>query len=169
MRSFWIMLAAIATIAGAPSALAQATHRLAPGAESPAASIDQLGWLAGEWVGEGLGARTVEVYSRPSAGQIAGHFVLHDDSGVRFYELLQIAPVGETLVYRLRHFNPDLSGWEDETGAPVEFRLVAIAADAVHFDGLSLVRDGPDRLTVTVRIGGDSGTQDAVFRYRRAP
>lgn len=161
--------AALSLILALP-ALAQETRSLAPDAKPPRAEIAQLAWLAGTWRGEGLGASATEVYSSPQAGRIAGHFQLEDGKGgIAFYELMQIVPLGDSLAYRLRHFNPDLSGWEDKTSKPVEFRLVAIEPDAVYFDGMTLKRSGANQMTVWVRIGEkDGSSQEAPFRYKRA-
>jgi hypothetical protein len=116
-----------------------------------------------------MGARATEVYSAPQAGRIAGHFLLEDGKGgVAFYELMQIVPRGKSLVYRLRHFNADLTGWEDKTGKAVEFPLVAIEKDAVHFDGLTFRVTGPREMTCWVRIRhGDGSTEEVPFRYVR--
>ncbi|WP_213982659.1 DUF6265 family protein [Sphingomonas sp. dw_22] len=153
----------------APPALAQETRSLAAGAQSPAATLDQLAWLAGTWRGEGLGAPATEVYSAPQAGRIAGHFLQEDGKGgIEFYELMQIVPRGESLVYRLRHFNADLTGWEDATGKAVEFPLVAIEKDAIHFDGLTFRITGPRAMTCWVRIRHkDGSTEEMPFRYVR--
>lgn len=164
-----LILGALALCLAGP-AWAQETRSLSAGAASPAASVEQLAWLAGTWRGEGLGAVATEVYSSPQAGQIAGHFQLEDGrGGIAFYELMQIVPRAGSLVYRLRHFNPDLTGWEDKTGKAVEFGLVAIEGDKAHFDGLTLHRTGPDSMTVWVRIGKkDGSSEEAPFRYRRS-
>lgn len=146
------------------------TRSAAPGAEPPAAAIADLAQLAGQWHGEGYGGPATEVYSPPQAGGIAGHFLQEGGKGgVLFYELLQIVPRGRSLVYRLRHFNPDITGWEDAKGGKaVEFPLVAVEGNRFFFDGLTLVREGPDALTVWVKIaeGGKPAT-DVPFRYRR--
>jgi hypothetical protein len=153
----------------APGALAQETRTLTPGAKPPPASVDQLSWLAGTWRGEGIGAPATEVYSSPQAGGILGHFLQEDGKGgVQFYEIIQIVPVDGSLAYRVRHFNPDLTGWEDKTGKAVEFRLVAIEGDAFYFDGLTLRRSGADAMTAWVRVHKkDGGTEEIAFRYRR--
>ncbi len=169
IRIWWAAALLFSIVAGSP-ALAQATRTMPPDGVSPPAEIGALAWIAGEWVGEGLGAPAVEVYSRPRGGQIAGHFLMEDGTGgIRFYELLQIASEGGSLVYRLRHFNSDLTGWEDANGEAEQFRLVAIEPDAAYFDGLTLAREGEDGLVVTVRIAREDGTSfEAPFRYRRA-
>jgi hypothetical protein len=168
-------LAAILVLATTP-ALAQdykETRVLAPGAQPAPAGLDQLGWLAGTWRGQGLGgAPAAETYSSPQAGQIFGTFVQEDGKGgVQFYELVQIVPRGGSLVYRLRHFNADLTGWEDaKAGKAVEFVLVAVEGDAFHFNGLTVRRDGADGLRTAVRIDSRDGkpAREASFSYRRS-
>lgn len=165
-------MALTSMVAGLLLALAgEAKTRTAiPGAPPPQAQIADLSWLTGQWHGEGYGGPATEVYSAPQAGGIAGHFLQEDGKGgVLFYELLQIVPRGRSLVYRLRHFNADLSGWEDAKGGKaVEFPLIAVEGNRFFFDGLTLVREGPDALTVWVRIAEDGApARDVPFRYRR--
>jgi hypothetical protein len=146
---------------------AQNTRAPMAGVSAVPASIDRLAWLAGEWRGPGLGGEAIESYSAPTAGQIAGHFLLAKAGKPVFYELLQIAPAGGSLVYRVRHFAPDLTGWEDATGKAETFALVAIDDDAAYFDGLTLRRVDADRLDVWVRIESKGKTREELFRYRR--
>lgn len=161
------LLLAILLLIATPVA-AQQTRSLAPGAASPSATIDRLGWLAGRWHGEGLGGTVTEVYSPPAAGQMSGHFEMIADGKLLFYEIMQIVERDGSLAYRLKHFNADLSGWEEKDEA-VEFRLVAIEGDAFHFDGMSFYRTAPDAMTVWVRIGDEAdGSREERFDYRRA-
>ena len=147
---------------------AQETRALPAGAASPPARIEQLAWLEGTWRGAALGGTAIEVYSAPDAGQITGHFTQTKNGKVAFYELMQVVPAGKSLVYRLRHFNADLSGWEDANPKKtVDFALVGIQADAVHFDGMTFRRTGPDAMTVWVRIDDEGKTREEPFRYRR--
>lgn len=137
------------------------------GQDAPPATVDELAWLAGAWVGEGLGGTAREVYSPPSGGLIAGHFIYQRGETVGFFELLSIAEVDGSLVYRLKHFNPDLTGWEEKDQV-VEFPLVAHEGDAFYFDGLTIRKDGDDGMVAAVRIDrGEAGVGEAVFRYRR--
>jgi hypothetical protein len=78
-----------------------------------------------------------------------------------------IVQVGASLEYRLKHFNQDLTGWEEKNQV-VTFRLVAVEKDAWYFDGLTVRRDGPDGMVGAVRIDSKDGPpREAVFRYRR--
>jgi hypothetical protein len=150
----------------APAA-AQNTRSLGGGV-SPPASVEQLSWLAGSWVGTGMGAEVTETYSAPLGGRITGHFAMADGKGgVVFTELVDYAPLGPSLAYRVRHFNPDMSGWEDKTGKPVVFPLVAIETDRWFFDGMTLERTGADALTMWVRISDKGAAREVPFRLTR--
>lgn len=142
----------------------------APDTPPPVASIDDLAWLAGEWSGEGImGGAAREVYSPPAGGQIIGHFSQMRGDDIWFYELLSIVPRGESLVYRLKHFGPDLAGWETQDAASAkEFVLVAQEGDAWYFNGLTLRRDGANAMVATVAVKQDDGSvAELSFRYTR--
>lgn len=162
---FALMLAAC--VLAAPAA-AQNTRQLDPGAASPPATLDIVAWLEGRWVGEGLGGVVEEAYSPPRNGVMLGHFAAWTDTGARFYEIITFREEGGSVMLRLRHFHPDLKGWEekDET---VEFPLVAVEGDRLYFAGLTIERVGEDQARHYVLVGHRDGTaQEAEFTYRRA-
>lgn len=143
------------------------TRTAREGRPAPEATVDELAWLAGSWIGEGLGGTVREVYSPPMGGIMTGHFIYQRGDEPGFFEILSIAEVDGSLVYRLKHFNPDLTGWE-EKGEVVEFPLVDREDDAFFFNGLTIRKEGEDGMVAAVRIDrGDAGIGEAVFRYRR--
>jgi hypothetical protein len=74
---------------------------------------------------------------------------------------------GGSLVLKLKHFDPALSGWEGRDEF-VSFGLVAFDDDTLWFDGLTMARTGPDALTVWVAMEGrDGGVSEGAFAYRR--
>ena len=163
----WIVSVLVLVFAAA--AHAGETRSAPEGHVPPPATVAQLEWLTGSWTGEGIGgAPATEVYSPPGGGSLAGHFVQQDgEGGVAFFELLQIAEVDGSLVYRLKHFSDELAGWEDKDEY-VSFPLVAIEDNAAYFDGLTLRRAG-DSLVSAVRVRQRDGSIDEyVFRYYRA-
>ncbi|MDO9487477.1 MAG: DUF6265 family protein [Sphingomonadaceae bacterium] len=169
--SFWVpAFAALAMVVGlalAPPARAAETRSALPGAPAPAAALADLGWMVGSWEGEGLGGAVLESYSPPAGGQIAGHFRLLKDGKPQFYEMLMIAEVGTSLEFRVKHFNPDMTGWEEKAEV-VRFPLVAVEKDVWYFDGLTIRRTGPDSTLQTVLIRQkDGSTREAGFTYRR--
>ena len=139
------------------------------GSAPPPASIDAVAWLPGRWTGEGLGSVAEESWLPPTSGAMVGVFRLAGEDGVDFYEIVTIREEAGSLVLRLKHFGPDLVGWEtrEET---VDFPLVATSDDTLWFDGLTLKRSGPDEMDVWVALGSDGSdqVQEARFTYRRA-
>ena len=162
-----VSLLALLLAAAAPAHSAE-TRAAPEGHIPPPATVAQLDWLAGIWAGEGIGgAPATEVYSPPGAGSLAGHFVQQDGKGgVEFFEIMQIAEVDGSLVYRLKHFTGELVGWEEKAEL-VDFPLVAIEHQAAYFDGLTLRLEG-DTLVSAVLVGqADGSVKEYVFRYRR--
>lgn len=137
----------------------------AEGTDSPPpANIEQLRWLVGHWEGRGLGGRSIETISPPLAGQIAGHFQQTDARGqIQFFEFYQFAEVEGSLVLRIRHFRPDLTGWEAER--PQEFRLTSIAPNAVTFQGVTFRLAGPGRLVSDVVMQRREGESRISFEF----
>ena len=80
MKHAIILAAALISVLAAPLPAAETRSRV-EGVAAPAADIADLAWLAGHWVGEGLGGRATEVYSAPAGGQIVGHFGSQDKDG----------------------------------------------------------------------------------------
>jgi hypothetical protein len=156
-------------LASAPTAAGDASVRtLAPGASSPPARIEAAAWLVGRWVGTGLGGDVEEIYAPPAGGQMMGVFRLVRDGEPDFYEFIVLAEHEGSLLLRLKHFEPDLVGWEarDES---VDFPLVALDADTLWFSGLTMRRLDGERLVISVRLGDGSDARIARFDFRRAP
>lgn len=155
-------------VLGVAPARAQQVRTASAGSTAPAAKIDSLAWLAGSWSAPGLGGPARETYSPVMGSRITGHFVQEDKKGnVAFSELVEYVPVGTSIAYRVRHFAPDMSGWEDDSGKPVVFPLIAIEGDRWYFDGMTLDRTGPDAMTMWVRIDEGSGARDVPFHFTR--
>lgn len=135
----------------------------------PPARIADLGWLEGSWEGEGIGGMpAIEVYSRAADGALIGHFrQLNADGSVMFYELITIAEVGGSLSYNVKHFNADLTGWE-EKDVVRRFRLSATAPDRWEFSGLTYQRGGADSMSAFVTAHDKDGKEEMLeFRFRR--
>jgi hypothetical protein len=118
---------------------------------SPAATVKDLAWFAGAWTGSGLGGVTDEIWSPPAGGAMMGMFRLVRDGKIVFYEFLTLVEQDGSLLLKLKHFNPDLTGWEERANF-VTFRLLTIAPDAVHFNGLTFRRQGADRMEIFLAL-----------------
>jgi hypothetical protein len=132
--------------------------------------VAAVSWLAGHWVGEGLGAVAEETWLPPAGGAMAGVFRLVDDGAVRFYEIVTLVEESGSLVMRLKHFQPDLVGWE-ERDATVDFPLLRVSPDTLWFDGLTLARiaDGAEMHVWVALESKGQEVSEALFTYRRRP
>lgn len=149
------------------AALASETRTAETGQKRPAAAVSELSWLEGAWSGEGSSGPAREVYSPPTGGVIVGHFIQQRGDGIAFYELMTVRPDGESIAYCLRHFNADLTAWEEKNEVQC-FPLIARERDAWYFDGLTVRRQGDDELIVAVRVATGVEAKEYVFKYRRS-
>jgi hypothetical protein len=136
---------------------------------APVASLKDLSWLAGSWEGDGIeGAPALEAYAPAAGGQMVGHFrQLNKDGSVMFYEIITIVEQEGSLAYRLKHFNADLTGWEEKDKVTV-FPLTTAAGNRWDFSGLVYECTGRDSMTASVKVHGDGGKEETlVFRFRR--
>lgn len=162
-----VFLLAVGTAPG-QQRITENTVRLAEGAASPPATLGGMAWLAGSWTGDALGGQVEEIWSPPQAGAMMGMFRLLREGKTVFYELMTLVEENGSLVLRVKHFNPDLTGWEDK-GASVDFALVAVDGDRFFFDGLTFERRGADAVAIYVVISAKDGTvREEAFFYNRA-
>ena len=153
-------------LAAAISVQSAAQQQAAPAA----ASIDDASWLAGRWVGTGLGGEIEEVWSPPQGGQMIGHFALRREGRPVFYELLMI-DVAEAggIRMRVKHFNPDFTAWEDRDGWHT-FDPHEAAPRSIRMNGLWLRLDGEELvIAITLRDRASGTSRDHELRLRRAP
>ena len=158
----------------AASAQAQETRIGEEGFESPPATLDQLDWLVGQWTGVGIGgAPAMESWLPESGGTMVGTFVQETSGGaIQFTEHLYLMEEEGTLVLRLKHFDADLTGWEEKDDM-LTFRLVAIEPCAAYFNALTLRCLDPENpgtgIVAAVRMKSDKPEpQELVFRFDAA-
>jgi hypothetical protein len=136
--------------------------------KSPPATLEQMRWFAGHWTGPGLGGFTEETWTAPAAGAMLGMFRLIKDGKPVFYEFLTLVEHDGSLLLRLKHFNPDLTGWEEKADS-VKFRLLRTGPDEIAFDGLTFRREGADKLRIflAIRNRTDGSIREEMFELTR--
>lgn len=132
-------------------------------AARPAATVDDLGWLAGQWASEGDGRWTEESWSAPRGGVMIGYSRAGRGDGLREFEFLRIA-AGEDggLAYLA----------QPQGQAPVAFRLVRHDAASATFENgahdypqrIAYVRSGD---TLTATISAIDGSKARSWTYKR--
>jgi len=163
--------AVLATIAFAAPAMAQdsvSETRLGEESfESPPATLGQMDWLVGQWGGTGTGgASAMESWLPPTGPTMVGTFVQETAEGeIQFSEILYLMEEDGTLVLRLKHFNADLTGWEEKDDM-LTFRLVSIEPCAAYFHALTLRCADPEKpgegLVAAVRM---SSGNELIFTF----
>jgi hypothetical protein len=143
------------------------TLQLDENARSAPAKLADLSWLAGHWSGEGLGAKADETWSMPAAGTMVGTFRLIENDKLKFSEFFVLMEEGDSLVLRLKHFDPLLNGWEAKDKF-VEFKLVRIDGQTAYFDGLTYKLDVDGKLHAIVAMKqADGAVSEGEFLFQR--
>jgi hypothetical protein len=133
---------------------------------SPSADLRAVAWISGHWRGEAFGGTTEEVWTPPLGGTMMCAFKLVVEGRVTFYELVTIAEEDSSLIMRLKHFHPDLKGWELQNETQ-NFRLVKITGNKVLFDGFTFERVHKDEMNVYVVIQSGPEQKEVKFNYKR--
>ncbi len=121
-------------------------------------------WLAGSWVGDGFGGTSEEVWSAPSAdGTMMGTYRHHNgDGSLNFYEFLVLDETG----MRLKHFKPDLEGWEEKKDY-VTFEMVSYDETSINMKGLTFKYFAPDKMEIYLKLKSNGEVRTEVFHMRR--
>lgn len=120
------------------------------------ASFEDLKWMVGNWEGEAFGGNFEEVWSPATAGSMCGTFKLMNNNGVSFYEIMTItlSPAGPNL--RLKHFNADLTGWEEKDEV-IEFPFVKCKPNEIEFDGLIYRKTSEETMQIILKTKDSDG------------
>ena len=133
----------------------------------PPATINDVAWIAGHFQGGALGGSFEEVWAPPFGGAMMGMFKVFVDGSVIFYELLTIIEESNSLSLKLRHFNSDLTAWEEKDEYQ-SFPLVELTQDAAFFDGITFLKLDQNTIRVFVAIEQSNGeTEELEFEYHR--
>lgn len=131
-------------------------------ATPPAPSVDDLAWLAGEWISEADGRWTEECWTAPRGGTMLGVSRSGRGETLREFEFLRIAVDGGAPAYIA----------QPGGGAPVAFRLAAHEGTSATFENAA--HDYPQRIryvlggdTLTATISAIDGTKARSWSYRR--
>ena len=153
-------------LADAQSQRTEHTFKLDDPDARPAGTLDDASWLVGSWSGPAFGAMAEEVWNAPSAGSMVGMFKVYKDETVIFYELIILVEEEGSLALKVKHFNADFTAWETKEDY-VNFRLVSVEEDALHFTGLSFYRINDDLLHVYIALTNNGETTEHKLIYNR--
>jgi hypothetical protein len=121
------------------------TFQLSEGEARPQATLEDAAWLAGSWSGTAFGKSFEQV---------------------SFYEILLITVEDDTLSLKVKHFSADFTAWEDKPDF-VNFRLVKLEENALHFAGLSFYRRDDDHIDGYIVMKNAEGVTENPLSYTR--
>ena len=142
------------------------TLRLDTPDKAASVPLEHFNFMAGSWKGTGMGGQVEEIWTQASGGSLMGAFKLLDEDGTSFYEFIHILETDQGVVLQLKHFNPDLTGWEEKEDY-VSFPLVKVEKNAAYFRGLTYRVPEPDRLEVYLALRRGGETQEVSFTFDR--
>ncbi|WP_444996321.1 DUF6265 family protein [Aliikangiella sp. IMCC44359] len=134
---------------------------------SPKANIESIRWISGYWQGKSWGGYIEEIWSQPMGNSMMASFKFVKDNKVKFYELITISEHQNSLILRLKHFNADLTGWENKEKT-LDFKLVKVMKNKVYFDGYTFEKVSPEKMNVYVVIDSKGKKSEMQFSFNRA-
>lgn len=130
-------------------------------------NVENLSWMVGFWIGQGFGGECEEVWMPSKDGHMVGTFRFWEDEKLVFSEFMNLVQEGESVSMKLKHFNPDLSGWEEKEEWTT-FRLIELGENKVWFDGLTIERIG-DEMIYQLALTENGVRTIEELRFKRKP
>lgn len=153
-------------LAGAAEPRTENTFELSDGEERPAATLADAAFLVGLWSGTAFGEKMEESWSAPTGGSMVGTFKLFDGDDPAMYELMLLTVEDGTLNLKVKHFNADFTAWEDKPDY-VNFKLVKLSANELHFGGISFYKRDDDHLDGYIVMRNKDGVSEQHMAYER--
>lgn len=138
-------------------------------------ALTELDWLVGRWVGKYGDNDAEENWQAPRGGSMICTFRwINPDETIRFFEFFIVEASGDGILMRIKHFGPDLVGWEEKDNS-TELDLVHLDKEEAVF----LERGQPNPSWLAYSRTGDAleiffGREDEapplkdVFRMQKA-
>jgi hypothetical protein len=120
-------------------------------------NLKNIDWLVGHWQGPGFGGICEEVWQPETAGSMVGTFKLSVKGAPQFYEMMVITIDSTGPALRLKHFNSDLTGWEEKDQV-VTFEFESAGKNEVTFGATTYKLVGEDSLHIMVKVKSGDGT-----------
>lgn len=123
--------------------------------------LEELSWLVGRWEGEAFGGRCEEIWAPPSAGSMVGMFKVWKEGRVSFYEIETITIDDAGISLNVKHFNEDLTGWEEKDEV-ARFPFLSAGKDELRFEGLTYKKISDDSLQIVLDTRDSGGKTEKI-------
>ncbi|MCS5489916.1 DUF6265 family protein [Algoriphagus limi] len=140
-------------------------RNLAEGEKSGKGTVENLDWLVGYWSGTGFGGECEEVWMPEVDGHMVGTFRFWENGQLVFSEFMNLIQDGESVTMKLKHFSPDLEGWEEKEEWTV-FQLIELGEQKVWFNGMTIERKG-DQLIYHLNVSDGAETKTEILNLSK--
>ena len=139
------------------------------------AKITDLSWMQGRWVGKINDDPVEEVWGPPAGDGMVGMFRWTKSNQTWMCELLTIIQEEGTLVFRFKHFDRQMVGWEEKDKA-LTFKLLRHEPNEAVFDQIGgnvpwryiYRKTAADALTVRFEQGSEANPDVTEIPFKRA-
>ena len=146
-----------------------------PAAAPPSAKLAPLAFISGLWRTDFGGDQLEEYWSPPAGDSMMGVFRWMKGGRVWMNELLTIVDEGDQVVFRLKHFDAKMVGWEEKAEC-LTLKLVRSSAEEAVFEGskpekplrITYRKTGENSLIVVLESSRDGKPKTDEFNFRRA-
>ena len=128
-------------------------------------SLDQISWLEGYWKGNGFGGTCDEIWTPAMDNSMSGIFRYSQNDTLQFKEYMVIEEIDSSLILKLKHFNRDLSPWE-EKDEWTTFKLVEIEGQTAYFNGLTYHKK-KNQLIIKLILHHDGEEHIETFTFKK--
>jgi hypothetical protein len=144
---------------------AQEVLHLEKDQEAGRGSIYDLNWISGYWTGSGLGGDCEELWLPAKDNNMVGTFRFVLDGELIFSEYMNIVEEEGKLSLRIKHFNKDLTAWEEKEEWVV-FKFIKSERQTAYFSGITFHREG-DELMIRLAMTNEGKKSIEEFRLRK--
>jgi hypothetical protein len=131
------------------------------------ATIHDFEIITGYWAGNGMGGKCEEAWFPPVDNRMHGVFRYAKENNLIFTEFMSILQDSSGWVLKMKHFTPDLVGWEEKDRS-VEFRFIKRETNTLYFSGLTFVKEDENTLTIYLAFKQKDNTySEEVFSFSR--
>lgn len=132
-------------------------------AANPIFDINDYTWLVGSWEGDGFGGISHETWEKPINGTMMGMYRhINAEGELVFYEFLLLDETG----LRLKHFNPDLTGWEEKDHMTT-FEMISFSKDKIELKGLTFERTSDTEMVISLKMSRSDEVYTEIFNMKR--
>lgn len=125
-------------------------------------NINDYEWLVGHWVGDGFGGVSEEVWAPAADGVMMGMYRNVQGGKVSFYEFIHLSKDG----MKLKHFKPDLIGWEDKEDM-VHFKFIDFDANTLIFDALKIYKIDDNNIKMELKLENKGVVSVEAFNFSK--